>query len=485
MEQNELTEGHRRDYLNVEMRLLHNDCCASLQNSGMKLLSPYKNNAYDSSLGGAMKNPSAMRAAEGGNSNNVPEYVAPIIPINTRTIERNGFSFILNGPLKHNVWKQPLTAGTDSLARARLMFGGYADQESTARVVLGIYNQLCNFYGQSYLFPLITTLGEMVVSNPPNLPFNEEQPAHNLGVDGLFWVCVEQIQSAAKAFDRELWAENRTNNFRVWELLKETGSHTSLTLARERRLRLAREIESRGEDTIIAALDAISKYMYWILVTGGESVSGGGANWLMNMQQNQGAKGVNNQGPYAMQGGGFLESQNSPGVSSLTFCLRAQFAHAQAALTPQALSSFWNALSMRLHDMLCARILEHYLISQIGDVILNEDVERLRSVAMLAGSNHSHWEILRELLTLHVTQPESLKAILVGPEGDIKSNEGLIAKAGLDRTLYFMSRRIDYRVKQQNVVKKSQWAVDLLTDLGAKNLSDGPVDPSLCAARRL
>lgn len=31
MEQNELTEGHRRDYLNVEMRLLHNDCCASLQ----------------------------------------------------------------------------------------------------------------------------------------------------------------------------------------------------------------------------------------------------------------------------------------------------------------------------------------------------------------------------------------------------------------------------------------------------------------------
>jgi len=48
-----------------------------------------------------------------------------------------------------------------------------------------------------------------------------------------------------------------------------------------------------------------------------------------------------------------------------------------------------------------------------------------------------------------------------------------------------MSRRIDYRVKQQNVVRKSQWAVDLLTDLGAKNLSDGPVDPSLCAARRL
>lgn len=58
-----------------------------------------------------MKNPSAMRAAEGGNSNNVSEYVAPIIPINTRTIERNGFSFMLNGPLKHNVWRQPLTNG--------------------------------------------------------------------------------------------------------------------------------------------------------------------------------------------------------------------------------------------------------------------------------------------------------------------------------------------------------------------------------------
>ena len=64
MEQNELTEGHRRDYLSLEMRLFHNDCCASLQNSGMKLLPPCENNACDSSLGGAMKNPSAMRVTK-------------------------------------------------------------------------------------------------------------------------------------------------------------------------------------------------------------------------------------------------------------------------------------------------------------------------------------------------------------------------------------------------------------------------------------
>ena len=58
-----------------------------------------------------------------------------------------------------------------------LMFGGHADPESTARVVLCICNLMCNLYGQVCLFRLTTTLGEMVASNPPpinpsNLPFN-------------------------------------------------------------------------------------------------------------------------------------------------------------------------------------------------------------------------------------------------------------------------------------------------------------------------
>ena len=83
----------------------------------MKLLPPHKNNSHDSSLGSAMKHQSAMIAAEGDNINNVSEHIVPIVPINTRTIERNRFSFVLNGPLKHNAWRQPLMAGTDSLAR--------------------------------------------------------------------------------------------------------------------------------------------------------------------------------------------------------------------------------------------------------------------------------------------------------------------------------------------------------------------------------
>ena len=88
------------------------------------------------------------------------------------------------------------------------------------------------------------------------------------------------------------------------------------------------------------------------------------------------------------------------------------------------------------------------------------------------------WKTVMHRLTLHVTQLVTLTAFLVGLEGDIKSNEGLIAKAGLDHTLNLMTRKIHYHVKQQNVVKKSQWTVDSLTDLGANDASDEPVDPS-------
>ena len=47
-------------------------------------------------------------------------------------------------------------------------------------------------------------------------------------MDGSFWVGIERIHSAAKAFDRELWAEQRNGSERVWEILVATGSHTSL-----------------------------------------------------------------------------------------------------------------------------------------------------------------------------------------------------------------------------------------------------------------
>jgi len=70
-------------------------------------------------------------------------------------------------------------------------------------------------------------------------------------------------------------------------------------------------------------------------------------------------------GPYAVPAGSSLDNANSPAVKSLTFCLRAQFVHIQAALTPQSLSAFWTALSMRLYDILVARLLQHYFVSMV------------------------------------------------------------------------------------------------------------------------
>merc|ERR1712060_402173 len=152
-------------------------------------------------------------------------------------------------------------------------------------------------------------------------------------------------------------------------------------------------------------------------------------------------------------------------VASLTFCLRALFAHVQAALTPQALSAFWTLLSMRLHDILCQRLLENYNVSIDGAVILSRDVIALSSVCTLSGSDHSHWDILRELVMLYVTPPEALMSILVGHEEDINSGKGLFALAGQNRSLYFMSRRIDYNSKTNAGIKKSAWVNQLLSQL--------------------
>ena len=71
-----------------------------------------------------------------------------------------------------------------------------------------------------------------------------------------------------------------------------------------------------------------------------------------------------------MPAGSSLENANSPAVKSLTFCLRAQFVHIQAALTPQSLSAFWTALSMRLYDILVTRLLQHYYISMVVSIVV-------------------------------------------------------------------------------------------------------------------
>ena len=104
---------------------------------------------------------------------------------------------------------------------------------------------------------------------------------------------------------------------------------------------------------------------------------------------------------------------------------------------------------------------------------------------MLAGTDHQHWDQLRELLTVYMTPPNALKTILVGPEGDPNSGKGLFGQAGKVQALVFMSRRIDYRVKINNVFQKSTWVVELLEDLGVPDPTDGAVNIALYSAQSL
>jgi glutamate synthase domain-containing protein 1 len=91
---------------------------------------------------------------------------------------------------------------------------------------------------------------------------------------------------------------------------------------------------------------------------------------------------------------------------------------------------------MRLHDILVARLLQYYYVSTVEAVILSRDVEALRSVAMMAGTDHSHWDMMRELLTLYMTPPDAIKQ-MIGPEAD--ASKGLFAKAGRDQCLVILS----------------------------------------------
>jgi hypothetical protein len=139
---------------------------------------------------------------------------------------------------------------------------------------------------------------------------------------------------------------------------------------------------------------------------------------------------------------------------------------------------------MRLYDILITRLLKSYYVSTVGAVILSRDVEALRSVAMLAGSQHNHWDTLRELLTLYMTPPDALKTILVGPEGDVNSGKGLFHRAGRDQSLVFMSRRVDYRYKTAQGQRKSGWASELLAELKVPDPSEGNLNVGLFAAGR-
>jgi len=466
-----VNNSHRAGYLNLELRLLHHECCASLDQAGCILTRPtpikINQNILDKGI--------------------LEEYQAPLLALDKNSLRRSGFNDILSGPLKSSVLRQPLIHATDSLSRARLMFGnGREVGDSAARVVTSIYNQMCTFFGQAFLYPVVESLQEMLKGNPPNqapqLPFDEEQPAHDLGIDPAFWVALERIHSAAKAFDRELWAEPRKGSNRVWDILASAGegseTSNSIAVARECRVDFFTELESRGEDAIIRALDTLGAHIQWILVTGSEAaLSSGTVSLFKSAAGNSG-------GPYAMNSGSSLEAPNSPAVKSLTYCLRVQFVHIQAALTPQSLSAFWSALSMRLYDILVTRLLQNWYVSTVGAVILARDVEALRSVAMLAGTKHEHWDILRELLTLYMTPPDALKIMLVGPEGDPNSGKGLFGSAGRDQSLVFMSRRVDYRYKTNQGQKKSIWVTQILNELHVRDPTDSYINIGMFAAGR-
>lgn len=132
-----------------------------------------------------------------------------------------------------------------------------------------------------------------------------------------------------------------------------------------------------------------------------------------------------------------------------------------------------------------ARLLQNWYVSTVGAVVLARDVEALRSVAMLAGTKHDHWDILRELLTLYMPPPDALKSMLVGPEGDINMGKGLFARAGKDQSLVFMSRRMDYRYKTGQGQKKSVWVTQLLDhDLKVRDPTDGHINIGKFAAGR-
>jgi hypothetical protein len=460
-----LTNTHRQGYINLELRLLHHDCCSSLDQAGCTLVKA------------PVTEPNTTLAEKGI----LEEYRAPVLPLHKDSLRQSGYTGILSGPLKQSILRQPLIHAADSLARARLMFGTTKrGGETTARVILGIYTQMCSFYGDCFLYPIMESLREMLPSNPPaqapQLPFDEEADAPDLGVSRAFWVALERVHSAAKSFDRELWAENRPDSQRVWDILTMCGDEGALAIAKNMRMHLYAELERRGEMAIVRALDTLSTHVQWLLVSGGESMMATGGTRIFNQLTGQSG------GPYAIPSGSSLDTPNSPAVKSLTYCLRVQFVHVQAALSASSLANFWTALSMRVYDILVARLLQHYQVSTVGAVILSRDVEALRSVAMLAGTDHSHWDTLRELLTLYMTPPDAIKTMLAGADGD--AAKGLFAKAGRDRCLVFLSRRNDYRFKTAAGPKKSSWVTDLLTELNVTDPSDGVINIGSFAAER-
>lgn len=169
---------------------------------------------------------------------------------------------------------------SDEYDSAQLIFGGansLVDNESRSKAIVSIFNQMCRFYRNTLLFPIFDLLSKIIYTSPPGTApdlgrGSDTIAPHDLGVDTGFWLTLERIHSAAKAFDRELWgAENKVESARVWSLLTKTGIHSSLAAAKESRYLLFRDIEERGEGVILKTLDAISVHIEWIISGDGGS----------------------------------------------------------------------------------------------------------------------------------------------------------------------------------------------------------------------
>jgi len=66
-----------------------------------------------------------------------------------------------------------------------------------------------------------------------------------------------------------------------------------------------------------------------------------------------------------------------------------------------------------------------------------------------------------------------LEGVRGGPDGDVNSGKGMFGRVGKDQSIVFMSRRVDYRYKTGQGMKKNNWVVELLEDLGVNDPTDG------------
>mmetsp|Transcript_41588 Transcript_41588/g.97343 ORF Transcript_41588/g.97343 Transcript_41588/m.97343 type:complete len:218 (-) Transcript_41588:24-677(-) len=192
------------------------------------------------------------------------------------------------------------------------------------------------------------------------------------------------------------------------------------------------------------------------------------------------------QGPYALPEGSALSSPISPAAESLSAALKFHFDAVKGGLpNTHSVDSFWTALSMRIYDILCARLLQYYYVSTIGGVILARDVECIRSACTLAGKEHTHWDTLMEILVLYMTGPEKLQSILEGegskPGRKSGCRAGLFGRAGRNQCLVFLSRRQDYLVKTSVGNERSQWATKLLSELGVDDPTEGGKEVNIAA----